>query len=205
MPHRHRQVAPESLPVREELDALARHYHHLRNEHQRASPESAVRRQLDERMRGVRDRFERVLEEWVQESELREAWLDYLKNRTAEPDGPPAITPVAFKGVHAASGSVAEVRGRDDEAQLWVDGTLVERVVAKKDLTQEVSPAVFRADGMDFAEIFDASPEALAALDAYRRDGSEPPWQFASELLADGLIDVHFELTPRGRRALAQR
>ena len=53
-------------------------------------------------------------------------------------------------------------------------------------------------------EIFDASPEALAALDAYRRDGGEPSWQYASELLADGLIDVHFELTPRGRRALAQ-
>jgi len=89
--------------------------------------------------------------------------------------------------------------------RVWVDGTLVERVIAKKDLAQEVSPAVFRVEGMDFVELFDASPEALAALDAYRRDGGEPPWQYASELLADGLIEVHFELTPRGRRALARR
>ena len=190
MPHRHRQVAPESLPVREELDALARQYHRLKSEHQDALE--------------VRERFERLLEEWVPDEELREAWLEYLKNRTAEPEGPPAIEPLAFKGVHEASGSVAEVRGRDDDAQVWVDGTLVERVVAQKDLTQEVSPAVFRADGIEFVEIFDASPEALAALDAYRRDGGDPSWQYASELLADGLIDVHFELTPRGRRALAQ-
>ena len=181
------------------------HYHQLRNEHQRASPEGAVRRQLEEQKLEVRDRFERVLEEWVQESELREAWLDYLKNRTAEPEGPPPVEPLSFKGVHGASGSIAEVRGRDDDAQVWVDGTLVERVIAKKDLAQEVSPAVFRVEGMDFVELFDASPEALAALDAYRRDGGEPPWQYASELLADGLIDVHFELTPRGRRALARR
>jgi hypothetical protein len=194
MPHRHRHVAPESLPVREELDALARRYHKLRSEH-RGTPQTVE----------VRERFERVLEEWVPEPELRDAWLEYLKNRTAEPDGPSAIEPLAFKGVHEASGSVAEVRGRDDDAHVWVDGTLVERVVAQKDLTQEVSPAVFRADGMEFVELFDASPDALAALDAYRRDVGEPPWQYASELLADGLIDVHFELTPRGRRALAQR
>jgi len=151
----------------------------------------------------VREHFQRVLEEWV--PELREAWLEYLKSRTAEPEGPSPIQPVAFKRVREASGSVAEVRGRDDDAQVWVDGTLVERVVARKDFTQELSPAVFRADGMEFVELFDASPEALAALDEYRRSAGEPPWEHASELLADGLIDVHFELTPRGRRALAQR
>jgi hypothetical protein len=204
MPHRHRQLAPESLPVREELAALARHYHHLRNEHQRASAESSVRRQLDERLLEVRERFERALEEWVPEPELRAAWLEYLKNRTAEPEGPPSIQPLAFKGVHDASGSVAEVRGPDDDAQVWVDGKLVERVVARKDFTQEVSLAVFRADGMEFVELFDVSPEAREALDEYRRSAGEPPWEYASELLADGLIDVHFELTPRGRRALAR-
>jgi hypothetical protein len=49
------------------------------------------------------------------------------------------------------------------------------------------------------------APEALTALEEYRGAGGEPPWQYASALLADGLIDVHFELTPRGRRVLAQR
>ena len=33
-------------------------------------------------------------------------------------------------------------------------------------------------------------------------DGKSPPWDHASELLADGLIDTHLAVTPRGRRAL---
>ena len=41
---------------------------------------------------------------------------------------------------------------------------------------------------------------------AVRAEESEPPpLGAASELLADGLIDVHFAATPRGRHALATR
>jgi hypothetical protein len=54
-------------------------------------------------------------------------------------------------------------------------------------------------------ETFGADPAALKALaDFYEQEGSHPPWQHAAELLRDGLIDVHFDLTPRGRRALAR-
>ena len=46
--------------------------------------------------------------------------------------------------------------------------------------------------------------EALTALDRYRdQSDASPPWEYASELLDDGLIDVHFDLTPRGKRATA--
>jgi hypothetical protein len=31
--------------------------------------------------------------------------------------------------------------------------------------------------------------------------GASAPWEDATELVADGLIDTHFDLTPRGRRA----
>jgi len=44
----------------------------------------------------------------------------------------------------------------------------------------------------------------LTALDRYRdQSDASPPWEYASELLDDGLIDVHFDLTPRGKRATA--
>jgi hypothetical protein len=114
----------EMLPLREELDALAHHYHHLRNEHERARPESAVRRELEDRLLEVRERLDRVLEEWVPDEELRDEWRAYLHNRRPEPSRPPATRPLVFQG--------------------------------------------------------------------------------RSELLADGLIDVHFDLTPRGRRAVAR-
>ena len=64
----------------------------------------------------------------------------------------------------------------------------------------------FRWDGKEIAETFNASENALTALAAYRAgSGAQPPWDYASELLADGLIDVHFDLTPRGKRAIATR
>ena len=76
----------------------------------------------------------------------------------------------------------------------------------------EATPSVdksdlhFRWDGKEIAETFNASEEALTALARLRYDpDSSPPWEYASELLADGLIDVHFDLTPRGKRALASR
>jgi hypothetical protein len=34
-------------------------------------------------------------------------------------------------------------------------------------------------------------------------ENASPRWDYAAELLSDGLIDVHFDLTPRGRRAHA--
>lgn len=64
-----------------------------------------------------------------------------------------------------------------------------------------VPPLRFRVDGFEFDETFEASDDALDALAMFLAEESEPAWEHASELLADGLIDIHFAATPRGRRA----
>jgi hypothetical protein len=190
------------LPRRELLEALARQYHHLQNEHKQFPEGSTMRRRIGERLLDVRERFDRVLDEWVDDDDLRESWRRHLHNRAAVPEGPPPIRPLAFRGVSDA-GSVAEIRGRNgDDLDVVVDGSLVERIAARKDLSRDV-PSTFRVDGFEFRETFAASADALQALDEFLAGGGSPPWEHATELLADGLIDTHFDLMPRGRRALA--
>jgi hypothetical protein len=191
------------LPLREELEALARRYHHVHNEVERSHPESSTRRKLENEILDVRERFDRLLEEWVPDESLREEWQEYLHNHVAQPAEPEGIEPLVFRGRNEA-GSTVEVRGARDEFGVWVDGTLQERIGAEKDLSVS-SPALrFRWSGQEIEETFTASPEALRALADYRADPERvpPPWDYASELLADGLIDVHFDLTARGRRAV---
>jgi hypothetical protein len=194
----------ETFPLREELEALSRHYHHLQVEHQNASPGSSVRRHLEDKLLRVRERFDRVLEEWVPEEELREAWRTYLDHHGPEPDGPHAIEPVVFRGRSEVTGSIVEIRGSGDELRVEVDGTLVERVAAEEDFASKEPVVTFRLNNQEFAEIFAVSDEAQQALAEFLDRGESPPWEHASELLADGLIDVHFALTPRGHRALAR-
>jgi hypothetical protein len=191
------------LPLHEELDALARHYHHLQVEHQNAQPGSSNRRRLEEKLLRVRERLERVLEEWVPEEQLREAWRTYLDHHGPEPDGPPVIQPVVFRGRSEVTGSVLEIRGSADELRVEVDGGLIERVAAEKDFSSTQPVVGYRLNENEYDEIFAVSDEALQALAEFLDRGDSPPWEHASELLADGLIDVHFALTPRGHRALA--
>src|SRR5207244_3849009 len=123
-------------------------------------------------------------------------WREYLQHRRLEPSGPPAIQPVVFRGVSEVSGSVVEIRGEGDELEVNVDGSLVERVAGQKDFAAGIRPVRFALDGTEFVESFGASPEALDALAAFLEgEDSSPPWEYASELLEDGLIDVHFALT----------
>jgi hypothetical protein len=198
-------VTVETLPRREELQALVRRYHHLQNEHVRAPVDSAPRRRIEEKLLDLRRRFDRVLEEWVPDEELRRAWREHLHNRAPEPDGPEAIRPLVFAGRSEVTGSVVEIRGSQaEELEVTVDGTLIERVDADEDFSVTVPPARFRLNGNEFVETFSASPEALRALAEFvGAEGASPPWDYAAELLADGLIDTNFGLTPRGRRALA--
>jgi hypothetical protein len=200
-----RRRSPEAsgLPLREELASLVHHYQHLHNELEHEKPEGSTRRELEQKLLQTRERFDRLLEELVRDEELREQWREYIHNRRPEPEEPAGIEPLAFQGVTDA-GSVVQIRGQADEYQVWVDGSLQERIAARKDLSVDKPVLHFRWDGREIAETFNASEEALNALATYRdeRDAS-PPWEYASELLADGLIDVHFDLTPRGKRAIA--
>jgi hypothetical protein len=195
----------QAFPEREMLEALTRHYHHLQNEHKRAAPASSMRRRIEPRLLSVHEQFERFVEEWVPNEDLQQAWREHLQNRAPEPTGPPAIRPLAFRGVSDA-GSVADVRGKpDEELAVVIDGSLAERIVAANDLASRHPSLRLRLDDIEFVETFSASADALEALEDFLTDGESPPWEYAPELLADGLIDTHFALTPRGRRALARR
>jgi hypothetical protein len=81
----------------------------------------------------------------------------------------------------------------------------VERIAAEKDLASTRPGLRIRIDGTEFTETFEVAGEALDALVDFHELGGSPPWEHASELLADGLIDAHFALTARGKRALAGR
>lgn len=110
---------------------------------------------------------------------------------------------MVFRGRSEVTGSIVEIRGPGDDLRVEVDGALIERVEAEKDFAGTETLARFRLNENDYVEIFAASEEALQALAEFLERGDSPPWEHASELLADGLIDVHFALTPRGHRALA--
>ncbi len=121
------------------------------------------------------------------------------RNRTNRPP----FDRSCFRDVPTNTGSVVEIR-RGDGLEVSVDGSLVERVVADKDFHVDVPPARFRLNGTVYLETFNASPPALEGLREFTESETAPPWDYASELLADGLVEVHFDLTPRGRRALSQ-
>jgi hypothetical protein len=197
----------EGLPLRDELEALVRHYHHLQNEHKRAPLGSAMRRRIEDRLLDTRNRFDRLLDEWVPEENLRHAWREHIHNHLPEPDGPPAIQPLVFRGVAEVTGSELEIRGRHgEELEVRIDGALVERLVGEKDFAATTPPLGVRLDGIEYVEVFTASTESLdALLDFLDDELRPPPWDHARELLADGVVDVHFGVTPRGRRALARR
>jgi hypothetical protein len=198
----------DELPRREELEALVRHYHHLQNEHKRAAPGGRFRRRIEDELLDVQQRFERLLAEWVDDQELTRTWRDHLHNRAPAPNGPAPIRPLVFRGENEA-GAVAEVRRKGDELAVTVDGTLAERLHVK-DFPQAKekgkAEVELRISDTPFTETFTASEEARQELTTFLADGDrEPPWDYASELLADGLIDEHFALTARGRRALAAK
>jgi hypothetical protein len=194
------------LPVRHELEAAVAEYHHVQSEHRRAGEEGSVRRHLHTRLGRIEARFERLLEESVAEG-AREAWRRRLRAGTPAPAEPRLPEPtLLFKG-RSPAGSVAEVRQRaDGDCDVIVDGALLERVAAARDLAEAAFPLTFTIAGHEFREIFAVPPGALAAARAYFFASSgEPPWEHAGALAADGLIDGTFALTPRGRRALAER
>ena len=200
-----RLPAVHELPRREVLESNVRHYRHLQNEHKRAAPESGARRRIEERLLDVRARFDRLLDEWVPDDDLRRAWREHLHYRGPEPPGPSRIRPLVFRGVSDA-GAVVEIRGEQgDELDVEIDGSLVLRISAEADLATDVSPATFRLDRTEFHEHFSASEEALDALTTFAETQSAPPWEHAAELLGDGLVDTSFALTARGRRALSRR
>lgn len=201
----HRRAESAHDVRRKELEAIVLHYRHVANEHVRTAPGTSARRHHEARLTELGERFERRLEEWVPDTGMRLAWREYLHGVGPEPEFPEGVRPLVFRGRSETAGSIVEVRGADDDYTVEVDGALVERVAAAKDFASRVPQLRFRVAAVDFVEIFVASAPALDALSGFRESPNAPPWHYAQELLEDGLIGVRFDLTPRGRRALAGR
>jgi hypothetical protein len=172
----HKVHRSQSLPIREELEALAHRYRHAHNELERTARDSTARRKAEHRLHATRERFDQLLDEWVDDDALRARWREHLNAHEPEPDEPPAIEPVVFRGENDA-GATAEVRRRDDELSVLVDGTLLERVAAENDFASRLPGLTFHVDGFDFHETFAAAPEAIRALAGFVESGGEPPWE----------------------------
>lgn len=199
-------MATRTAPSRRELELLVAEYRHLRSEHERAGEGSRARRHLQERLLELRARLDRLLEVWVADEETREGWRAHLHHGDRAPAEPGESLPaLVFRG-RSQAGSVAEVRERPDgDCDVYVDGGLVERAEVGDDLAHDPR-CTLRLDGLEFDEVFDVSTEALAAAGEYFADpAGPPPWEHARELVAGGIVDTTFALTPRGRRALARR
>ncbi|MGK4007994.1 hypothetical protein WMF31_35585 [Sorangium sp. So ce1036] len=187
---------------RDDLLALVHEHNHVHNEHRRTTAES-VRRKLDARVLEIEDRFERALAEAIPDEALRRAWRDHLHRRGPAPDEPPPVSPLVFRG-RSEVGSEAVAREKAGGIHIEVDGAVYDRRRGL-DLAADPAGTELRVGTLPpFRERFELPAEALDALRAWvERPDTEPPWRWARELVAEGLVDGHFALTDRGRRALA--
>jgi len=189
---------------RDELEVIVREFRHLLEEHRRAGHESSVRRHMESRLHELELRFGQLLDEWAPDGEVRAAWQAHFHAEAPEPSLPAASRRLVFRGV-AETGSVVEIRARaDGDYDVDLDGHVVERLLGEGEADafgKEVG--AFTLDGRVFLETFAASRPALEALGEFVAEREpHPPWPFAAELAADGLIDRDFGLTRRGHRAL---
>ncbi len=183
-----------------ELSELVREIRHLEGERARQPDDGRWRRRQGARLAELVDRFELVVERWVPEAEDREAWRRAVHQGGAPPplelpDEPPPLY----------------VGRSDDGVRIDVrpsrDGRLVVRMgedVLLRDPTGfPEAPGALEIAGRAYPEIVEVSTEALEALRRWVETAREgPPWPWARTLYADGLVDEHLSLTPRGHRVL---
>ena len=187
-----------------ELGGLAMAYHHLEAEHRAAGRGGSARRHLHRRLLDIGRSFERDLTEWVSDEAARAQWRTHIYHGGPSPAaGPVEGRVLGFRG-RSDAGSVIELREHEGgEYEVVVDGASAGRVAARGELESKAGRHSFSFEGVEFREVFAAGPDALAALARFVADpATELPWRYAPELVADGLVDIHLGLTPRGRRAL---
>jgi len=187
-----------------ELVEVAAEYRHLRGEHKREREEGATRRHQHARMTELEQRFETLLGRWVPGSAERDAWRDHLYRGGDAPEAEGAPGDLLFRGRAGEGGTVEVYEGADGTQRILVDGREARRRARKLAFDEKPRPLAYL--GREFEEITGAPEAAVAALKEFvARPSGEPPWQWARDLLDDGLIDRHFSLTTRGRRLFARR
>jgi hypothetical protein len=190
-----------AVPLREELEALAHAYHLVEAELGRLEAADPQRRELEEELLRIHERFERVLEDSVRDDGLGDRWHAHLHLRAAVPDEPSPADTVVFRGA-SDTGSVVEVRRHGDTLEVRVDGEPAEGLADPEELRTRRPGLTVRVGDTEFHETFEASAPAVHALAEYVETRGKPPWEHTAELLEDGLVDPGFEITPRGRRAI---
>jgi protein required for attachment to host cells len=183
------------------LRRLGDEYRHVEQEHHREpASREAVRHRLANRMRELEHQFERILAGWTADEALGESWRAFLRRRGPAPEGAEVAQPPLFKG-RSDAGTLVEIRPVHDGCDIFVDGARSDHSSVPWHLDPETRGPV-RIGGHACEETFDAPPAALVTLIESIAGRTDPPWQWARELLEDGLIDPDLALTPRGRRCL---
>ncbi len=183
------------------LRKLADEYRHVEQEHRREPPSrGATRNRLATKMRELEAHFERILAEWTTDEALREAWREFLRGRAPAPDEPRVAPPPLFKG-RTGAGSLVEIRPARDGYDIFIDGARSDHSSVPWHLDPDTRGPVQIGEHA-CEEVFEAPSAAIAALTEFLAGRAALPWQWARELLEDGLIDPELALTPRGRRCL---
>jgi hypothetical protein len=188
------------MPTREvedQLREIVQHHRHAQGEHARQSEDSSLRRKRETELKELESRFESTLARWVNEEPLRAAWRQHLFEAGPEPELERKV-PIVYKG-RSEAGAILLVRPND--AGHWeyiVDGSLAAHHPPG---WRYGRPSQLRLVEQSFEEELGAPDEAVEALRVHLADPSgEPPWRWAAALHEDGLIDLDFSLTDRGRR-----
>ena len=182
------------------LRRLGDEYRHVEQEHQRQPPRSATRRRLASKLHDIQEHFEHLLAAWVTEPGLRERWHEFLLGAASAPDEPHRPPPPLFKG-RTDAGAVVELRPLPSGYALVTDGACTDHDAIPWHLEPDMRGRTQIGEHA-CEEVFDAGPEAVGALSEFLAGRAPPPWQWARELIEDGLIDTELALTPRGRRCL---
>jgi protein required for attachment to host cells len=198
-------MGTDIVNLADRLRELGHDYHHLQHEHHREARSGATRRRLERRMAEEAERFESLVEHWIDDEELRAAWKRHLYDEAPAPDAPRFVAPPLYRG-RTDAGNLVEVRpAADGRHEVVVDGAILRHEAVPWHLEPDLhDPA--QIGGLTCHEVFTAPDEAVRALAAHlATPGSAPPWRHARALFEDGLVGVDFTLTPRGQRRLARR
>lgn len=203
VPPRSRHLLGEPTVSAEELEQLAHEYRHVHEDHHRAPPRSRVRRDLEARLREVRDRFERLLAEAPVSDVDRRRWRDRLRRGVEAPSSPTDVPSLLFRGRSDTGSELRLAAGRRGTIDAFVDGAAVAVLDDAQELTTTKPGLVFALDGLRFRETFGASPPSIADLRDALTTGRRPRPRHIRELIEEGLVDRTLGVTARGRRALA--
>jgi hypothetical protein len=180
----------------DELRRLASEYRHIQGEHRREGESGSWRRRQKAQLSKIETRFKQILDHWFRDQTTGTQWREHFYHAAPEP-GPLYAVARLYRG-RSESGAVVDVfEAQSGEWEYIVDGAVAERRKGMKSTEASVHLGT-----QTFREAFDAPGEALQALRTHvlQQPSGEPPWEWAPELFADGLIDIHFSLTERGQR-----